>query len=748
MKNNKEQKIKVLVKKIISKSRKSNFVVLDVDVISYDKESKPPASYCTAIGNVIDVRREDIFTLTGKWVKHTEHGYQFKISHAFIEIPESILGLRKFLVRKVSGIGTTTAKKLLDKFGENIINVVENEPEKLSEVVSEKISKKLIDRLSTLRLYQDLKIIFKWLSENEINSLIDNFGVNAKSLIRDNPYIAAKAIKFEYCEETAKNLGFKNNDNKRIKALIMQVLRLEINKSHVYTEKMETYNKTYELIKNSKYFKSFEFKYSDFEKQIEELEEKERIEIDKYTEYVEPTNKDCKEQINLFKEEKKNKKIEIIKENIYTKELYVIENNIVSMLNVMLKEKNEKIKEEIIEKEIVKSGLVAGEEQKNAVKMAINNKISILSGGPGTGKTHTINILTTVIRSIDPTAKIVLSAPTGIAAKRMTQFTGLESSTIHRLLEIYKEEDSKPKPIDADYVIIDEMSMMDVSLVNHLLNGIQKDTKLLLVGDYNQLPSVGPGLVARDFINSNRIETTILKKVYRQALDSQIVKNANNIVEEKEKLYEDNSKEDFYFIENRTDEAIREKIKRLIERLLSLGYSLDDVQLISTKNKGALSVEEFNNFIQEKYNKREEWEKIKVGKREIRLGDRVIHTENNKDLKVFNGEVGTVIKIKNQEILVDFGDKEVLYTKEFFNELQLAYCLTVHKSQGSEFRVVIMPVSETHDFMLRKSLLYTALTRAKEKMILVGSKDQYFKAIKDNTDLLRRSKIKEKLMEK
>lgn len=402
------------------------------------------------------------------------------------------------------------------------------------------------------------------------------------------------------------------------------------------------------------------------------------------------------------------------------------------------------------------------ERQKEAIYMASKNKFSILTGGPGTGKTQTTRAIVELFKSINPKATIKLLAPTGKASKRLAELTGMEAQTIHRALGIrgFGKEDDEIT-LEDDLIVVDESSMIDAQLFHKLLKNTSPNSRILLVGDSNQLDSVGAGRILSDLIESNSVAVTQLNEVFRQASTSQIVTNAHKMIEGKGfnelgGIEVDNSKGDFYFVERKHAKAIKEDILESIKRFMDKGYKLEDIMVLSAMKKGTIGTDELNRAIQQLFNpETDKFDHVKNNGEIIRVGDRVIHTENNKELGVFNGEIGNVQRIveklnkgkKVKVIEVSYPDKDevVDYSGMNIEQLSLAYSITIHKSQGSESPLVIMPVHNTQQIMLDRSLVYTGITRAKQTVIVFGEKESFNNAIKRVKSSKRTSLVKEKL---
>lgn len=717
----KQIRIECEVKRVIHRNNETKYSVLDVDIIKYQNGETPPTSVYTIKGNYKDdISNGDIYRVEGMWIDNGIHGLQFEFSEMVLKTPETEVEIEKLLIRHIKGVGRKTAKTLVNAFGTELFEVIVDKPEELMEL--EGISEKLVERLRDanniyiMEAFEKTQKALDWLLYKDVTRLIEKFGNLASDVVMKNPYIAVEAIGFKQCDITAKKLGFKKDNNNRIAKAIVEVLIHDGKKGHNYGNLNEVIQDVNNFLNKSKIFKDFEL---------------------------------SREQFNMCLSLAVSvRDVEVESDRVYLRYYAESENDIIFNLVKMINSNTDKVSENRIEKflkEKKKDGLDLTEKQKQAIAMALNNRISIITGGPGTGKTFTSSVVIEAIQELEPDKKIILAAPTGMAAKNMTSASGMVSSTIHSLLRIHKEETIDVELIDAEYVIIDEASMIDLLLFRKLLLGIQDYTKLLLMGDVDQLPPIGPGSILRDLIDSDKITMVELKEVHRQVQGSQIITNAKKIRDEIKKMDEDKTKRDFYFIDSQKQEEIQGTTLNVVKRLLETGFSMNEIQVITPQNVGDLGTIKLNQTMQEMFNKNR---RVRILTRTFKVGDKVIHTKNNRDIGVYNGETGIIREINERpemEIIVDFGDKVITYTSGMFSELELAYVLTTHKMQGSEKRAIVMILAEEHDHMLTKSLLYTSLTRATERMIFVGEREQYYKAMTKNYDIKRRSMLKGKL---
>lgn len=693
----------------------------------------------TIVGYMPFLVEGDYIKVIGNFVTHKEYGKQFKVETFEKVMPKTLDSLEKYLSNgTIKGIGPATAKKIVATFGEDTINVFKFEPEKLTQI-------KGITKEKAIEMAQCF--VENW-ELWQIVGFLDNFGIspaNAKTIykklgpqtideIESNPYILIDLVKdvdFAKLDKYALENGFEVNNYKRIKCGIKYSLVKITYNGHCCTLEANLIKYVKELLK---------VEDDDIEHCLIDLNVKEEIVIEK------------REDENW----------------VYSKEIYDAEANIASKL--ILLDSAQNIKriagfDSELEK-IEKAGNInLSAKQKEAIQSINSNNVVIITGGPGTGKTTIIKNVIDIYKSHGK--KVVLCAPTGRAAKRMTEMTGEEAKTLHRLLEIGKiEKDNEftimnyeVAPIDADVIIVDEASMVDIYLMNYLLNGIYQGTKLILVGDTDQLPSVGPGSVLKDIINSERIKTIFLDEIFRQAAQSKIIVNSHRVNDGEyflDKEEQEGLKDDFFYIKEKSQDIMLDQIISLCKgRLKNFGdYDFfENIQILSPTKKGLLGTKELNKKLQEELNpSSDEKNEKKVGEVIFREGDRVMQVKNNYDIYwekgntlsltyesgtgIFNGELGKIVKIDflNKQIKILFDDeKEAWYAFSDMDQIEHAYAITVHKAQGSEFDVVIMVVTQSSAMLLTRNLLYTGLTRAKKLLILIGN-DNVVKFMIQNAD--------------
>ncbi len=696
----------------------------------------------TIVGYLPFVSKGDTLKIIGKFIEYKDYGEQFKIESFEKVMPKTLAALEKYLANgSIKGIGPATAQKIIQNFGEETIYILKHEPLKLSQIrginkeKAVEISESFIENWEVWQIVGFLEQF--GIGPEGAKKVYNLLGINAIEEIEANPYILVDIIRgvdFKQIDEIAIKLGIERQNLKRVESGIKYALIKITYNGHCCTLK---------------------------ENLIE------------YVETLLNINKDIIENgiINL------RAKNEIVVENreekewVYLYTFYKTEEKIAQRIIKLKNAKNIK-KVSRIEKELriveEKTEIELSEKQKDAIRAINENNVTIITGGPGTGKTTIIKSIIEIYKQ--KRYKIVLCAPTGRAAKKMTETTGEEASTLHRLLEIGKvDEESLIKedkeyqgaPIDADIIIVDEVSMVDMFIMSYLLDCIYLGTKLILVGDSDQLPSVGPGSVLKDLILSEQVNTVHLDKIFRQAAKSKIIVNAHR-VNNGEKFLEkepENSKKDFFYInENNQDEILKEVLSLCNGRLKKYGdYDFfESIQVLTPTKKGMLGTKELNKALQEELNPHREGEAERNSMGVIfRIGDRVMQVKNNYDMYwekqeqdnievgngVFNGETGTITKIDTEEkiIRVKFDDEKVCwYEFNDLEQLEHSYAITIHKAQGSEFDVVIMIIPQAAPMLLTRNLLYTGLTRAKKLLIVIGN-DRVINFMINNVDSKKRN---------
>lgn len=694
-------------------------------IVIQQRHLQQKKKYLQQYGYLPFISKGDYLKVKGKFVTHQDYGRQFKIEYFEKKLPQSKDALEKYLSNGIiKGIGPATARRIVDKFGDETLAIFKFEPERLSEVkgISKEKSKEIAEEFNqNWGLWQIVEFLEKFgIGANNSKKIYDKLGSNAINVIENNPYVLvdiAYGVDFFKIDKIAIDLGIEINSFERIKAGIKYALLLSSYNGNTCVEKNNLLNFIIE-----------------------------RLNVEK--EYIEENLISLKSADEIIYEKREDES-----EWYYLKPLYIAEKNVAERFLMMTRSKNIKFIKNF-EKELDKQEkileIILSEKQREALIQANENNISIITGGPGTGKTTIVRNLIDIYKAKNK--KVVLCAPTGRAAKKLSESTGEDAKTIHRLLEIGKIDDDKLanidadfKPIDADVIVIDEMSMVDIFLMNYLTKAIYLGTKLVLVGDSNQLPSVGAGSVLKDLIESGVIPTVNLDKIFRQAAKSDIIINAHRVnnsemfIDKKERQESNN---DFFYINESNPDKIIEQIVSLSTTRLEKYGEYDffkDIQILTPTKKGTLGTKELNKVLQDKINPADEYKKEKkYGETLFREGDRIMQVKNNYDIfwdrtidreyetgmGVFNGEFGKIEKIDTVEkqIKVEFDDGKIAwYMYSELEQLDLAYAITIHKSQGSEFNVVIIALPQASPMLLTKNLLYTGITRAKKLLIVLGN---------------------------
>ena len=663
--------------------------------------------------------------VSGEWVDHPTYGVQLKVLNYEIIEPTDILDMERYLASgAIKGIGPSTAKKIIKHFGEDTFRIIEEEPERLSEIkgITERKAISIATQMSERHELRNVVMFMQkyGISNSMAIKLYDEYGSQIKSIILNNPYKLAREVNgigFKRADEIAAKTGVKLDSEFRIQCGIIHCLKEASTDGHTYLPREELIRSAYELLGVCE---------SDIERQLDELKiERQLIEV--------------KSEDRL---------------NIYLSEYYQIEKNCAVKL-LTLARYSDRISASELDSEIksIESELdiELHDLQREAVIKALSEGLFILTGGPGTGKTTTIKSIISGLERRN--LRFVLAAPTGRAAKRMSETTGYEASTIHRLLSIKHNpeeradayfEMNEDNPLDVDAVIIDEASMVDIFLFNSLLKAISPGCKLIIVGDSNQLPSVGPGQVLKDMLDSGVCPNVELKYIFRQSNESHIVTYAH-MINNGEQIDFTIKYEDFFLLKRDNYEEIRQALLYLICEKLPKHFNTSpmQIQVLTPMKKGALGVWELNRILQECINPPSDKKvELEYGENIFRVGDKVMQTKNNYDMEwnimstygisaqrgkgVFNGDIGIIDHINKPSrlIKITFDDgREAEYSYETLEELELAYAITIHKSQGSEYPVVIMPLLGGPRSLLYRNLLYTGVTRAKDCVVILGSEN-------------------------
>lgn len=727
-----------LVEAVIFKSEDTGYVVAK---ITANKEVN------TIVGTMPLIKEGQQIEVKGEWIKHKQFGRQFNVEEYKEVLPTSTKEIEKYLSTGIiHGIGPVTAKKIVKAFGEETLNILDNNIEMLKEV--EGIGKKkyniIYQSYLETRELKDIIMFFQkhGVTINQCLKIYKKFGGDAQNIVSENPYILSDeilGIGFLTSDRIAKSLGIEPISDFRIQSGIKYVLNSFSGLGNTYMPKDKLINEAQRVLSV----------------------DKELIEVNIYNSVLEGKIKI--EKINEI-------------EAVYSLPYYFCELGVTNKIITLSIENFQTINSDItfeISSFERKNNIVFADSQKEAILGAFENGIEIITGGPGTGKTTIIKCIIEIYENNG--MKVLLAAPTGRAAKRMTESTGREAKTIHRLLEMGVSDNENSffgrgegEPLEGDVIIVDEASMIDIMLMNSLLKAIKLGTRLIIVGDADQLPSVGPGNVLRDLIDSEFIKVVRLKDIFRQGKESMIITNAHRI-NNGELPYLNKKGGDFFFDNRESNEEILETILDLVNRRLPLFNSkwnkIRDFQVLSPTRKGILGVDNLNNELQSILNPPSKDKKERKFKDSVfREGDKVMQTKNNYSLKwnringygdnegvgIFNGDMGFIESIseENRTVTVVFDDeRRIVYDNLYVEELELAYAITIHKSQGSEFKVIITPAFMGSAFLMNRNILYTGITRAKELVVVVGNQ-RALKYMVDNTNSMERySSLKERILD-
>ncbi len=686
------------------------------------KETGKRDAITTIVGNLAGVPVGSSLELTGHLVRDARYGLQFKILHYTLIKPNTLRGIERYLGSGlIKGIGPKYAAKIVGHFGMETLEILDEDPERLMEVQG--LGQKRVEQVRRAwQSQQQVHQIMVFLQGHGISAtyavkIYKTYGANAIEVLKNNPYRLAEdiwGIGFKTADDIARTVGIAADDPRRARAGLLFILGEGANDGHCFLPRSALLEKGRDLLG---------IEPALLEKQIPQLVIDERVAVDQ--------------------------------DNVYLARLYYAEQgtaqNLMAIYGGVAPPAEFDIDQAIAA--IGKgSGITLAEEQIGAIKTALQNKVAVITGGPGTGKS---TILKAVITILERQGRVIkLAAPTGRAAKRLSEATGREAKTIHRLLEFdpstFGFRFNGENPLQADYVVVDEISMMDISLANALLKAVPMAASLLLVGDADQLPSVGPGNVLRDIIDSQRFPVVRLTKIFRQGPGSLISLNAAHINrgEPLDMLPHYKGEKDFYFIQRDTPEQIEEEVVSLCAGRLTKKYGFDplrDIQVLSPMRKGIIGADNLNRRLQETLNPGKPG--LTSGGWQLCIGDKVMQVRNNYDKDVFNGDLGYVTDCdkENETISLNFDGKMIIYELSGLNELELAYAVTVHKSQGSEFPCIILPLHTTHYPLLQRNLIYTGITRGKKLVVVVGSKKALAIAVRNNKVVHRYTGLNERL---
>ena len=731
------EKITGYVDHIVYRNAENGYTVLNL----VNKEEE-----ITCVGIFSAIAEGENIEASGDYTDHPTYGRQFKVEHFEERAPEDAQAIERYLGSgAIKGIGLALAARIVRRFKEDTFRIIEEEPERLAEIkgISERKAMEIATQVNEKRDLRQAMIFLQQygITMNLAVKIYNRYGQEVYEILKENPYQLAEDIDgvgFKTADEIAARGGIRSDSDFRIRSGILYVLSGAASEGHTFLPQEELTKRASELLQVA-------------------------------PEFIEKHYMDLAIERKLMLKQKEEQT------QIYAASFYYMESNVATMLKQLDVTYDES--DTAIEKRILaiqkQTGMELEEHQVEAVKEAVKNGLLIITGGPGTGKTTTIN---TIIRYFEAEGMdIFLAAPTGRAAKRMSETTGYEARTIHRMLELNGGmegnagfERNEMNPLETDVIIIDEMSMVDISLMHSLLKAIPTGTRLILVGDVNQLPSVGPGCVLKDIIDSGVCNVVKLTKIFRQAATSDIIVNAHKI-NRGEEVVLDNKSMDFFFLKRYDADVIINVVLQLIKQKLPkfVNASEYDIQVLTPMRKGLLGVERLNVILQKYLNppspeKREK----EYGDTIFREGDKVMQTKNNyqleweiksrfgltieKGMGIFNGDTGIIREINDfaETVTVEFDEGRMVdYSFKLLEELELAYALTIHKSQGSEYPAVVIPLLSGPSMLMNRNLLYTAVTRARKCVTLVGNEATFAEMIKNTSQQKRYSGLCDRLKE-
>jgi exodeoxyribonuclease V alpha subunit len=693
-----------VVDRIVYRSEESGFTVMSVKPRSPVTQAYlQPDGTVAVVGVLIEFNPGEVVRLRGSWVTDKRYGNQFKVNIIEMDDVHEEAGLIAFLSGLVSGVGKKTAERIVNHFGSETVAVLSDSPERLNEIMRPTLAAELAEAWA--ENFERRRVLISLLNlgmtPKMAERIFETYGARAVKVIRLNPYILAdevEGIGFVRADAMARNMGFELDDPNRLRAALNHTLKRMLSSGHVYLPRQELVSQTVRLMGVS----DSELVDTLLEGELvsEALMADENILDDDLAVYL-PAYFDAEMRVTV-----------------------ALKNLIDTQFQRHYKAMDDAQSFSSRVRHTVDMPTVnLSADQLEAVEMALNNKVAIMTGGPGTGKTSALRAL--IEKLEDEDLRFLLVSPTGRAAKRLSEATGYSAFTIHRALgytidQTYFHDENNPLPID--FLIIDEASMLDIDLFRYVLDALKPTSRLFIVGDVDQLPSVGPGNVLGDLIASGLIPVKRLTDIFRQGEGSGIIRNAHRINQGQE--LEFNRDQDFFFFDAQEPAAAAELIVDIVKNRLPAKFGFDpyrDVQVLSPMYRHEIGVTALNSALQQALNSGFA-PQVNVDGLTLKLYDKVIQTRNNYELEVYNGDVGVItdIDMKLDEVTVQFEGSEVTYERRFLNELQHAYCISTHRSQGSEYPVVVMPVMTQHYAMLQRNLLYTAVTRARSMVVLVG----------------------------
>lgn len=738
-------KIRCVVERITYQNPENGYSVLKVRVKNY-------AELVTVIGNLLDANVGSVLLINGNWKVDAKYGRQFVAETWEETMPATVYGIEKYLGSGlIKGVGPKFAKKIVQTYGTDTLEIIETDVKRLIEIPG--IGEKRVSMIAeSWERQKEIKNIMLFLQDHGVSTsfaakIYKQYGNESIGKVKENPFRLADdiwGIGFKTADSIAQKLGIEKEAFIRLRSGIMFTLSTMADEGHVYVEKEQLIKKASELL---------EAEQTCIVMTMDQMLKDQDL-------IRETAVKDTVIAGNSKSAEGKN----VVEEAIYLPPFYYAETGVANKLKklyaqpaadrlwVQLMNARRKTGNEALSVDVAKIqrtlNMEYDEIQADAIRQAAQSKIMILTGGPGTGKTTTTQGIIAAYRLFG--LKILLAAPTGRAAKRMTEATGLEAKTIHRLLECKPPEGyqkNEEKPLEGDVLIVDECSMIDMILMNALLKAIPPHMRLILVGDIDQLPSVGAGNMLRDVIDSGAFPVIRLTRIFRQAQSSRIVMNAHRINEGKPPQLYNGKDSDFFFVVREDPEEAAAEIVKLVQKKLPAYYHIptSQIQVLTPMQRGVVGATNMNLALQEALNP--EGEGLRRSGFIYRINDKVMQIRNNYEKEIFNGDIGVIesVDLADRTLTVNFDGRSIVYDATELDELSHAYATTIHKAQGSEYPVVVMPVLMTHYVMLQRNLIYTGITRAKKILVMVGTKKALAYAVSNVTVTRRNSMLKERL---
>ena len=709
-------RLRCVVERITYQSPETGYTVLKVRVKDY-------AELVAVVGNLLDASVGSVLLVEGSWKVDSRYGRQFMAESWEETMPATVYGIEKYLGSGlIKGVGPKFAKRIVRMFGTETIAVIEDDIDRLRQV--EGIGEKRIRMIKeSWQKQKEVKNIMLFLQSNGVSTayaakIYKEYGNEAIDKVRENPFRLADdiwGIGFKTADAIAEKLGFGKDSFVRLRSGIMYTLSSLADEGHVYAEREQLVEKAVELLETD---------VPHIQMTLDNMLAAEELILEESAIFL--------PAFNYAEKGTAGKLIQLSE---------VCDSSLYEALGGEFRADIGALEKKL--------GIQYDEIQAHAIQSAVCSKVMVLTGGPGTGKTTTVQGIIAAYGQMG--LQILLAAPTGRAAKRMSEATGMPAKTIHRLLECKPPEGyqrNEENPLEGDVLIVDECSMIDVILMNSLLKALPHNMRLVLVGDTDQLPSVGAGNVLRDIIDSGRFPVIRLTRIFRQAQQSRIITNAHRINKGEFPDISNGRNTDFFFIENDNPEGVVQEILALVSKKLPKYYGVrpSEVQVLTPMQRGILGSTNLNQTLQATLNP--DGDGLRRGGFVFRLYDKVMQIKNNYDKEVFNGDIGriTAVDVQERTLQVMFDGRVIDYDVSELDELVHAYATTIHKAQGSEYPIVVMPMLMTHFVMLQRNLLYTGITRAKRVLVLIGSKKALSYAVRNVTVSQRNTRLKERLM--